>query len=273
MKKLLSLVTALILTLASPLTALAAISGTNLTTGTDIDGNSTATTASISPSSNQLILLSVTARTNISVDTNQPTVTGDGVTWVLVNDILYDTTSASRKRLSVFRALGTPTSGALTIDYGGQNQTNIAWTVSQFSGIDTSGTNGSGAIVQSITAKDESVTTGTLTVTLGAFSSVNNATFGAFAADNTSANVFTPGSGFATLGTINTATGGSDIEIGDEFKNSNDTSVDSTWSINAMLGGVAVELAAASTASPDAAFTIKSSGNLTIKSSGNLTIK
>ena len=73
-------------------------------------------TASHTPAPNTLQLLEVVARTNISVDTVQPTVTGNGLTWVLVNDIVYDTTSSSRKRLSVFRAMGSsPSTGACTI--------------------------------------------------------------------------------------------------------------------------------------------------------------
>lgn len=219
------------------------ITATNLTTGTDTSGGSSSTTASISPSSKRLVLISINSRTNITTDPNQPTVTGAGLTWVAVNSIVYDTTSASRKRITVLRGMAdSPSSGALTIDFGGQNQTNVCWTVSQFSGVDTSGTNGSGAIVQSATAKDETLTTGTLTVTLAAFSSLDNSTFGAFASDGASTNAFTAGSGFTTLGTINTNTGGSDIEIADEFRRTNDTSVDGTWSITSVLGGVAVEL-------------------------------
>lgn len=230
----------------SPSIKFGAISNSSLTKGQDTDGNSTATTASITPSANQLILISVSARTNVTADTNEPTITGNGLTWVLVNSRIWDTTGASRKRVSVFRAMGSsPSTGAITIDYGGQNQTNIVWTVDQFSGVDTSGTNGSGAIVQSATNKDETVTTGTLTVTLGAFSSTNNATFGAFTSAGANTNVFTPGSGFSIMSMASTTSGGSEIEIATEYKSTNDTSVDSTWSINSELGGVAVEIKSA----------------------------
>jgi hypothetical protein len=248
MKKLLSF--ALILILGIPLSAIAAVTGSNLTVGSDVDGGSTATTASISPGTNKLVLLTVEARTNLTADTNEPTVTGAGLTWVLVNSVLYDTTSASRKRISVFRAMGTPTPGALTIDYGGQAQTNIVWSISEFSGMKTTGSNGADAIVQSATNKDETVTTGTLTVTLGAFASANNATFGAFAADGASTLTFTPGTGFTTLGATTTLSGASEIQVADEYKNSNDTSVDGTWSASSMLGGVAVEIADGTVATP-----------------------
>ncbi len=230
-----------------PLNVFAVVSGTNLDANVDIDGNSTAVTASISPAPNALILLTVTARTNISVDTNQPTVTGNGLTWVLVNDILFDTTSSSRKRVSVFRAMGSaPTTGSATIDYGGQAQTNINYSVDQFKGVNTKGTNGSEAIVQSVVAKDESATTNTITATLGAFSSPNNATFGGFGTDGGGAGS-TVGSGFTALGSVQTA---NVLYLLSEWNPGNDTTVDASWTGNRMMGVVAMEIAVAPQNSP-----------------------
>lgn len=220
-----------------------AVSIANKTTGTDVDGNSTAATASITPGSNNLILLTVSSRTAISTDPNQPTATGNGLTWVVVGSIVWDTTSASRKRITLLRALGaSPSAGAVSIDFGAQNQTDVVWSVDEVSGIDTSGTNGSGAIVQFATNKDESVTAPTLTVTLAAFSDVNNATFGGFCSD-VAGTVSSAGSGFALSGTA-----GGNNPLGTEFRADNDTTVDLTFSGNGMMGGIAVEIKAAAAA-------------------------
>src|SRR6266702_1460528 len=220
------------------------VSITNLTSGADIDGNSTAATASISPASNNLILVAVNSRTNITADPNQATLTGNGLTWVAIATIVWDTTSASRKRITLFRGLGaSPTSGAISIDFGGQNQTDVDWVVDQAAGIDTSGANGAGAVVQSATNKDETATSPTLTVTLGAFSNTNNATYGVLASDG-SHTLSSVGAGFSQLATNETQGGGSGIDIVSEWKVSNDTTVDATFSANAMLGGIAIEIKA-----------------------------
>jgi len=117
------------------------VSVTNLTTGTDTDGNSSASTASVSPSANKLELLTVSSMTNISADPNQPTISGNGLTWVAVSSTIYDTTSSSRRRVTLFRASGQgPTTGALSISFGGQNQTDVAWVLDEATNVDSSGT-------------------------------------------------------------------------------------------------------------------------------------
>jgi hypothetical protein len=218
-----------------------AVSASNLTTGTDIDGNSTATTASITPTANRLILLTVTTRTGITANPNQPTATGNGLTWVAVNSVVWDTTSSSRKRVTVLRAMGaSPSAGAVTIDFAGQNQTDVVWTIDELSGTDTSGTNGSGAIVQSATNIDETGANSTFTVTLAAFSSVNNATFGGMTLDTYITTA--AGSGFTIIGEKDE--GASALAVLSELNSGNDTTVDITNGGTSSYGGVAIEIKA-----------------------------
>ena len=94
-----------------------AISAINLTSGSDVIAGTSATTESISPGANKLILASVSSRRNDSVDPLAPSLSGNGLTWVQVNSIVYDTTSTSRRTITTFRAMGSsPSSGAVTID-------------------------------------------------------------------------------------------------------------------------------------------------------------
>lgn len=220
---------------------------TNLTSGTDTDGNSTATTASISPSSNKPLLLSVASRTGITADPNQPTITGNGLTWVAIGTTVYDNTSSSRRRITLFRALGaSPSSGAISIDFGGQNQTAVCWSVEEISGSDTSGTNGSGAITQSAVNQDTSGTASSLTVTLSSFSSGNNATYGCFG--NAQTGVWNAGSGFTVLS--NNQVADASLALISEYKLTNDTTVDASLaSGSGELGGIAIEIAAFSLSS------------------------
>lgn len=227
-----------------------AVSGSNVTHGTSFNagGITSATTASITPSANNLILITITSRNGASTDPNHATVSGCSLTWVEVNSVAYDTGGTSRRRLTVLRALGTPTTGSLTIDFAGQSQTSIDWVVDQFSGVDTTGTNGSGAVVQTASNADVTATAHALTVTLAAFSSVNNATWGGFATGGVASNTTRVGAGFTSLGTDRDSNG--DEAILTEFNSANDTTVDFDLSdaFNTELGGIAVEIKAATSA-------------------------
>lgn len=224
-----------------------AVSGSNLTANYNDGAGSSFSTASVSPTSNSLILLTCSARRTDSTQPVAPTVTGNSLTWVKIAEIYFDTTSSSRKSLFLYRALGSsPASGAVTIDYGAQTITGANWSVDEFSGIDTSGTNGSGAVVQSATNKEDAGDGGQLTVTLSAFSNTANATFGCFCHDNTG-NTWAAGSGFTKIGTSDSPTYNS---VGTEWRSDNSTSVDMSVASGAAvsMGGIAIEVKAASAA-------------------------
>jgi hypothetical protein len=112
------------------------------------------------------------------------------------------------------------------------------WSIVEFGGVDTSGTNGSGAIVQSATNINETFNTG-MTVTLGAFSSASNATYGGLWTYTSTSGGITPGSGFTELG--------ESIRVRDtietEWKSTNDTTVDGTWA-SSQSEGIAIEIKA-----------------------------
>lgn len=225
-----------------------AVASFSLVTANDSDGNSTSATASYTPTANRLVLAAVASRTGITADPNVPTLTGNSLTWVQVATVVYDNTSSSRRRITVFRSMGaSPTASTLAFDFGGQNQTNVVMLVDEFSGIDTSGTNGSGAIVQAVTNFDNATGTpvSTLTVTLAAFGSVNNATYGAFG-NGVATDTATAGSGFAKISEDNSGT--TTIRETSEFRADNDTSVDMSWSATSELGGIAIEIKAAAVA-------------------------
>lgn len=203
-----------------------AITFTNITTAGNGTGATSYTTASGSPGASRLQLLLVGSQT-AAATVNIPTVTGAGLTWVQVATSID---SGNQRRATLFRAMGTPSAGALTIDFAGQSQVRCGWSWSEASGVDTSGTNGSGAIVQSATAKNDGGSSTGITVTLGAFSSTANATYGCIRFGTTTAQTVTPGSGFNEIGE---APSGSFISYQSQYNLSNDTSVDWTWGAEA----------------------------------------
>lgn len=227
------------------------VRGTNLTSG--FNGSSpppSVNTASVSPLSNSLLLLAVMLRRGDSVQPVQPTITGNGLTWVLVNSVYYDSVPPSMKTLFVFRAMGaSPSTGSVTINIGaGNGVTDVIWTLDEFTNVNTSGTNGSGAIVQSVVNSDNSDTISTLTATLSAFSNIRNATYGAITISNLSTGVtsMAAGTGFTKLSDVDDNV--TNNSIGSEFRSDNDTTVDVTAknagvTANSDIAIIAIEIA------------------------------
>jgi hypothetical protein len=206
---------------------MAVISGTNL--ASDSLGTVTAgTTGSISPVSNSMILLAV--YNNVAAGTpNIPTISGLGLTW---NQVFTEVSSITTSRSSLFTAVGTVTPGAVVIDCSA-TQNRFVYSVEQF-------TNTLG-VVQA----DMNSATGTqtgITVTLNPFSNPNNASYGFIRSSSTGE--ITTGSGFGTLswGTANDSS-----TWNAEYKNTNDITVDWTWtSVSSNFIAIAAELQAAS---------------------------
>lgn len=196
-----------------------AITVSNLTTGSNATDQTSYATASVAPTANKLVLLFVGNRRSGGSPT-QPTVTGAGMTW----DLVTSADGGNEVRTSIFRCLSaSPSSGALTIDFAGVTQGSCGWSVAEFTGTDITGTNGSGAIVQTATNNNNTTNTG-IVVTLGSFADVNNATAGMVYVRSSRA--ITVGSGFTQIGTSDAAT---ESTITSEFLGSNDTSVDWSW--------------------------------------------
>ena len=124
---------------------------TNLTNGAAA-GATSGVTASVAPTGDRLILVSVHAYLSTgSVQPATPSVTGNGITYTLVQAQNTDDAGTDRATMWVFRGMASsPTSGAITISFGAVSQTRIFWSVDQSdANVNTSGTNGSGAVVQS----------------------------------------------------------------------------------------------------------------------------
>ena len=171
------------------------ITQTLLTSGHDPTNTSTFTTGSIAPAPNTLVTVAVLTHQS-SAAAPDPTLTGGGMAnWQVVASVAYDG-ATPLDRLTIYRAMSAaPGSGAITIKTS-VTVSNCQWIVSQWSGVDQSGTNGSGAIVQTASASGAAVTT--LTASLASFASGNDVAYGAFGVANPTS-VITAGSGFTTI--------------------------------------------------------------------------
>lgn len=214
-----------------------AITATNLLTNSSGTDANSYVTASISPTNGKLILLAVSSVSTASPPVNIPSVSGAGMTWTQVATVVE--TNNNFRRTTVFRGISVGSSGALTIVFSGETQLRCGWSVTEFDNVDISGTNGSNAIVQSATATQNNSSQTGITVTLSDFNNSKNATYGAVRI-SASGNPITPGSGFTELGESQMD---SSDWIQTQFKNTNDTTVDWSWtSAISEATAVAIEL-------------------------------
>jgi hypothetical protein len=149
-----------------------AVTAIPLTTGSDTTNTATYTTASITPTAGRLVLVAVLATVG-SGTAPAITISGCGLNWVEV-----DQTNAGSRIVHLFRAMGAPSDGPLTIT-AASALTSALWQVTEFNGVDTSGADGSGAIVQSVNGRPGSSTTAS--VAFPGTVAATNSTFGAVA--------------------------------------------------------------------------------------------
>lgn len=218
-----------------------AITAALLTSGANsTDANSFAT-ASVSPGASRLVDVSVLVTQSGAVP-GTPTLSGNGLTYVQVATTPYDTVVTSRARLTRFRALGaTPSAGVITIDLGGVTHTGCAWVVMEYDGIDTGGTHGSAAVVQSAVAAADAVAQ--IAPVLGSFSNVSNWTSIAAAVDNNTALILSPEAGYTERAEVNFAGPSTALAVADKDANDATPTYDSA-EVRSM-GGIAIEIAAA----------------------------
>ena len=218
------------------------ISHSLLTSGSSSTNQKVYTTASISPAANALVTLAVRMRWSGGALT--PTVSGGGMTsWTQVGSVDFDPLSGSIARLVVFRAMSaSPGSGPITITYS-SSIANSDWIVSQWTGVDQSGSNGSGAIGQTGTARGDAVSS--LSTTLAAFANSNNVGYGIMGA-STGAGAVTPGSGFAEIAEV--SSGESELLEAEWATNRN--TVQATLSSAKNAGLLAIEIKAAGGGAP-----------------------
>ncbi len=164
-------------------------------------------------------------------------ITGGPGTWVKVNEIQFQTIASTNAVVAVFRTLITSgaASASITYTYSTTADTGLMqmW---EFANVDTSGTFGSGAIVQSGTFASDA--TAAPLVTLSAFSSSINAAYGAFS-DAEQSGTLSAGTNF-TNGSMPSAT------VLAEWYNQEDVTVDCARAEGAVdMAGIAIEIKAA----------------------------
>lgn len=199
-------------------------------------------TASVSPTANRLIL--VTIHAYISTGSTQPatpTVTGNGITYASVVEAATDNSGTDQGRIFVFRGMAaSPSAGAITISFGAVTMTRCQWSVDQSdANVETGGTNGSSAIVQSTGASSASGAT-SLSINYPTAMTSGNSGFSAFGHQQTEAK--TPRAGWTELADVTTV---SLASVETQYIAGTDTAGSASWTTGSRSGGVIIEIAAA----------------------------
>lgn len=166
-----------------PLTPTVLISG-----GTTTDSTAFTSTAAIAPASNRLLIAFAGSHSTHAGGAVVPAVSGLGLTWELIGAAKD---GSSFTQMSVHRAMGTPSAGSVTWSFSDASsaQVTFAYSVVEWIGASTSGSNGAGAIVQVSTNSVQSgAGSSVLTLSLPSpFVNSSNVTVAAFAARNSTA--------------------------------------------------------------------------------------
>ncbi|MGH7528138.1 MAG: Ig-like domain-containing protein [Gemmatimonadales bacterium] len=206
-----------------------------LTFGNNTVNQKIYTTAAIAPAPNTLVTVAVVGHRSSGI-TGSPTLSGGGMSaWTEVASVTFDPLSLPLKRMTIYRATSaSPGSGPITITFP-NIVSNSQWIVSQWSGVDLSGVNGAGAIVQAASNRADQVSG--LTAALAAFGDANNVAYGVVGLNATGLAV-TPGTGFTEI--AEQSSGESPRSVLEAEWATNDNTIDATWTglLNAAVLGI-----------------------------------
>ena len=206
----------------SPISAAVLYSGIITPSGSNL------VTSSISPGSNRLLVAVMAARFSGAPADDIIAVTGNGLTW---DRITERQTATTNRMLGVFRSMGaSPSAGAVTFaeSDAGSYSGNAVAAVLEFSNVDTSGTNGSGAVDASSISDNIAGSDTTISVTIGSTPGASDVCFAVMMTLN-DATSLTSDSNYDTL----TTAGPSDeVQLRADWDAGNDQSVTWTWTVS-----------------------------------------
>ena len=218
-------------------------------TATHIDahGNGTNSTSysssnTITFEANRLYLCLITGRSvGPSGAISSATVVAGGMTWVKIREVQFASAASPNNVIAVWRGMRTSGSNNSTVAYTYDVASDLGQMhMTEFEGMDLTGSEGAGAIVQDVGNTNDAGTT--VTGTLSAFSDVQNATYGAFGS-NFGDGSWTEGTGFTQL-FDSSGPGGPPQSYSVQWRNDNDTTVDATEGTSSALGVIAIEIKA-----------------------------
>jgi hypothetical protein len=174
-------------------------SATTLSVGSSAANASTYVTGSFAGAANTLVLLACSGHGTTLRSVSSIVGGGASAGWTSVDSATYNTVASPLDRISIWRYLSSSPAAAsvATITLTGTNS-QLQWIVTQYSNVSTTGTNGAGAIQQSVRSTADTVSA--ITIPMTSFISTANGAFGGFSFLTTFTSLgVTPGANFKAL--------------------------------------------------------------------------
>lgn len=207
------------------------------------------TTASVTPVADRLYTAFVVSTRGSSTDPDVPTMThAGGLTWVQIDTQLLPLSGTIRQRVTMFRAMKSSglSAGTCTITHANAG-TGCAWSILEWDGVDTSGTDGSGAIVQS--TKNTTSAGTTCTLTLGSALSTGAAHYAGFGTN--SGATFSAEGSWTELPATEITYATPSTMLGAMYRlATSDTTALGTVGTSGEIAGISVEIKAAASGTP-----------------------
>lgn len=214
-----------------------AITMAALTSGATATDSASLTTASITPTTNRLVVAAV--QNDFGTDPPTiPTATGCSLTWKQLATVTFF--SSSGGRVTVFVAMGTATTGTVVFDCAGTTQTGWNHSICEFAG--TEGSGSLQAIAQFITSTTGTITGGSPTTITLASPRYNgaSATYAAIAHNTNEAGTVQSSPAFTQVHVVNHGTPARGLVT--EWDATVQQSASATWASNGVGFGVVMEI-------------------------------
>lgn len=212
-------------------------------------------TNSVSPTAGKLYLMFISSYGSTgSGDAVEPTsVSGAGLTFTMLKSIID--TSISAQVLSLWGAVGTPSTGAIAIDiYDGRPAYFVDWSLSEVGGVDlTSGLTSAIPTARIVSNKDVVGSNSSMSVAFTVAS--GNGAIAGFTTTNTGTTIrtATPRSGWTEIHDLATTyiSGAAEQSLETQYRATNENTASVTWSGTGYMYGIAAELVAAAASTID----------------------
>ena len=224
------------------------ITRNKLTTGSTAAPAASFTTAPIAPSLNRLVLAFVANVRGGGAAAGDPTAQGN-LTWQEIATVPIS--GATDHRITCFRAMRTigpvPPAAGLTFSFLNQQQAGCAWSIFEYEGVDISGADGAGAVIQPLTKSDSGP--GTLSLLLGPLADPAASVVAAGITLNARKAV-NQGAGLAEVDEQLFGQGGQAGTLETQDRTGGGQTIDWTWAGVSNAAAIALEIKAAAVAAP-----------------------
>lgn len=211
------------------------------TAGSGTDGTSFSS-ASITPTASRLIIAGYVIDRTDNIEPTTPTVTGNGLSWSLIDSHYYNTDQGARdEKIFLLAAAtgGSPSAGAVQFSHGATTHHGANWTIFELDGTDVA--NGVAQCFVQVAKSTINVSGTSITVNLSTSAVADNRAF--FINVHHADELVTPRTNWTELG--DAGSNSPDLHTESQWRSDTfETTASASWTTNVRLGAIAFEVKA-----------------------------